>query len=193
MQEYSNELIRSLNQISRIAILENAPQTERTIRTLSNLMKYRFSEEDNMVICHRELLIAEQYLQFVETLAALTIHFSLNEETDSKSIFIPHFSLISYLMFFMQGIVDGQEKEIWVRVRIGNLEEKNEITMELWGNFDVWESYEEAVNRSRKHSYESIVRMQERWRARYGQDSIQVTKEMEGQQCAKVVIRMSCF
>ncbi len=86
-------LFNTLNTISNMAKLENAPDTKELILRLSNLFRYNLQSTDESVTLTRELQIIKDYMYIQYRRFGNRLKLELDCRVDSDKIMIPTFTL----------------------------------------------------------------------------------------------------
>lgn len=189
MRESINEIIQGLNQISRMAVLENAQKTERMVSILSKWMKYRFTEEKKMVIARKEILMANMILESVDLGGSIDMQCELVEETDLNSIFLPHYSISAYVNNIMKALLE-ETRQCKVTIRATGENEKVIISLRFEGEFKPSTCKQRASQLSKRDEYEDLERVKERWQEQFGENTIELIENDEEKQ---LLVTMTCF
>ena len=86
-------LFNTLNIISRMAQIENAPTTEELITRLSNLFRYNLQSVEDVVPLSAELRIAKDYMAIQEIRFGERMQFEINVEVNANHVKVPIFTL----------------------------------------------------------------------------------------------------
>ncbi|MGB4661808.1 MAG: hypothetical protein WBI07_21725 [Mobilitalea sp.] len=140
------QILSKLNCISRMAIIENAPNTEKMLIAFTKILKYRYQTENAMVIAETEIKLAEVLMEYYKTQTNHLIDFEyLDLEKSLSIVFVPHFSLLSfyYCMLNIFGNTENQDQmKIQTKVTVKN--EKTQIDIVFKSNVDMETIYREA-------------------------------------------------
>ena len=85
-------LFNTLNVISGMANLEDAPTTEKMIKALSSLFRYNLKTHDMEVPLSRELKVAEDYLYLQQMRFGNRITYEMECEVDKERALVPAFT-----------------------------------------------------------------------------------------------------
>lgn len=88
------EIIKELNNISRMAVIENAPRTQEMTSCISKLLKYTYMEAGEKVLVSRELEMVECYLRYFELKGNPIFEYCYEIRADVKSCFMEPFRLL---------------------------------------------------------------------------------------------------
>lgn len=171
--EYFLQVAQEINHLSRLAVLENAPKTQKGLSSLSKLIKYRMSEEDNLVVAEREVRMASESVMLATLTKNMQIQFEYIEEADLKSVFIPHGTICIYLSKYIHQI-QGEGTSTDIRIRSLTVGDKVQIRIEISGNYNVGKVYRQMLQCETKEGYESIANVNKRWIDCFGEGSIRV-------------------
>lgn len=96
-------LLRSLNTISNLSVIENAYKTNEMIVMLSNFFKYNLLESGNMVPVYEEMDNIERYLEIQQVHLGDRLKYSIHMDESVHSVIIPCLTILPYVekaMFF---------------------------------------------------------------------------------------------
>ena len=86
-------LFNTLNIISRMAQMEDAPTTEELIKRLSNLFRYNLQSVENVVPLSAELKIVNDYIAIQKIRFGDRIRFEIDAQADVQEMKVPIFTL----------------------------------------------------------------------------------------------------
>ncbi len=86
-------LFNTLNIISRMAQIEQAPTTEELIKRLSNLFRYNLQSVEDVVVLSAELKIVKDYMAIQEIRFGERIRFVIETRVHTEKIKVPVFTL----------------------------------------------------------------------------------------------------
>ena len=86
-------LFNTLNIISRMAQIEDAPTTEELIKRLSNLFRYNLLSVEDVVVLSAELKIARDYMAIQEIRFGERIRFEIDVRPEAEGVKVPVFTL----------------------------------------------------------------------------------------------------
>lgn len=86
-------LFNALNTISRSALLEGAPETERLANSLGKLMRYALAEGGALVSLAEELATLREYLSFQAIRFGSRLSWEVRSEAEVEGLPIPRFTL----------------------------------------------------------------------------------------------------
>ncbi len=102
------KLLNDLNSFSRMAVIENAPLTEKIINKYILILKYKYQKRTDPVIAEKELQVAKAIFEF-GALKYGNISGEINNQIDLKSILIPHYVIAGYL----ESLLDFSTRQKW--------------------------------------------------------------------------------
>ena len=91
------EVIHELNCISRMALIENAPQTSRLSICAMRFLKYKYMEESREVVAYKEFEMAENLLELEHLKGNRSFTYQCTKTVDLNTCFLPHYSLLEKL------------------------------------------------------------------------------------------------
>lgn len=126
-------LFNTLNAIARIALIENAPNTEELIYSLSDILRYSLKNIDKMVTIEDEIDNIKKYLHIQQTRYGDRIKSSIIIENDILKYKLPAMTLQPIVEnSIIHGLKDKKENgEIRI---LGKLAKGNIITFEIYDN-----------------------------------------------------------
>lgn len=171
--EYFLQVAQAINHLSRLAVLENAPKTQKGLTSLSKVIKYRMSEQDTLVVAEREIKMAKESVMLSILTRNMQIQFEYIEGADLKSVLIPHGMICIYLSNYIDQIL-GEGTSTEIRIRSLELGDKVQIRIDISGNYNVGNVYRKMLQCETDEKYESIAYRNQKWIDCFGEGSIRV-------------------
>lgn len=177
-RNHIEDIILKLNTISRMAVIENAPDTERMLVVFTRVLKYRYQTENQMVIAEKELRLAEKMCDYYNVKSENMIEFI---QQDSRrglgSVLIPHFSLLSFY-YCMFNILSSHGKKYYIRVQtdVEGTDTGCGISIVYTGNVDFKSVYPEIYEYA-SDEYVSIKRAVAVWQQTFGTGCVQINAQ----------------
>lgn len=146
MNENMDLILSKLNTISRMAIIENAPNTEKMLITFTKVLKYRYQIENPMVIAETEIKLAEVLCECYNILIPNMTDFVYEDQSKCLGVvFVPHFSLLSYYYCVMNVLLTREQKvHVKISTRVTVEADGTQILIIFIGNTDMQAVYKEA-------------------------------------------------
>lgn len=104
------EVIHELNCISRMAVIENAPQTSRLSICAMRFLKYKYMEESREVVAYKEFEMAENLLVLEQLKGNRSFTYQCTKTVDLNTCFLPHYSLLEQLERVLSQCSEGVGK-----------------------------------------------------------------------------------
>lgn len=171
MEQWMENILRDLNSISRISILEQAFQTEKMICNYSKLLKYRWNYERKIVTASMEIDMIRMLLEFYQNKWAESFSFHMNTTSDIKSIFIPHYTILSYTTATLEFLEKTCQGNIKVILDVVKTNDHILINIQVLGKVPFDKLYE-SMQRDKSDSYDSIFSSSKRWNDAFGDSKI---------------------
>ncbi|GAB1481945.1 hypothetical protein MASR2M78_07600 [Treponema sp.] len=118
-------LFNALNTISRTALFEGAPDTERLSLALAKLLRYSLFPSESLVSVNEEAEILREYLAFQEIRFGERLHWDIRVDSGAGDILMPRFTLQPLVENAVRHGIEPLEKggrvEVIARKRRGRL------------------------------------------------------------------------
>lgn len=92
-----DNLMLHLNSISRLAAMENAPQTQKHTGRIISSIRYKNSRMDQLLSLSEEIKALENFIDIFKLRFGDSIHFVLKINQDAAACYIPHYSLMAFV------------------------------------------------------------------------------------------------
>ena len=169
------QIILKLNTVSRMAIIENAPNTEKMLVALSKFLRYRYQSEDSTVIAETELKVAEVLCDYYNTQFGSIAEFIYEDDAKLLGVtFIPHFTLLSYY-YCMLSVFGSKDINFQLRMttKVTLIGEVVRIMIEFEGPSNMQGIYKEAYSYE-PDEYGSIRQAVRRLTAVIGESNLRI-------------------
>ncbi|MDF2594572.1 MAG: hypothetical protein K0R69_913 [Clostridia bacterium] len=173
MELWLGSLLKELNSISRMAILENAFETEKMLRSYSKILKYRWGHEGNIVIASSEFEVIKTLCEFYQSKWHKTFHFEISQSADTKSLFIPHYGIMGYLSVILESLENETRDDLQVTVTAEGIEGHIVFCLLFTGG-EYFEKIYSKAQKAKQGLYDSIPAAEARWTKTFGENGIQV-------------------
>lgn len=125
-------LLRSLNSISNLAIIEDAPKTNEMIIMLSDFFKHNLVESKNIVFIHEEMNNVERYLKIQNIRLGEALSYTISIDKDTYHAKIPCFTILPFVeRAIFYGIFQKKDNGI---LDISVKKQKGFILIEIFDN-----------------------------------------------------------
>jgi hypothetical protein len=183
MERWLEVLLKELNSISRMAILENAFKTEKMLRSYSKVLKYRWDHEENRVIASSEFEAMKTLCMLYQSKWHKMFRFDIRQSADAKSLFIPHYGMMSYLAAILESLENERKEDLQVTVSAEILEGRRVFCLLFTGS-ECFEKVYLKAQKAKQGLYEAIPAAEERWTRTFGENKIQI--KIENEICMKI-------
>lgn len=171
-----NAMIQELNSISRMAVIENATVTELLICDYIKIIKYRWNEEEKMIAAAKEIEIIKRSCELYQKTTNQSFTYKVQEETDVKMVFIPHYTILSVISGMLQQL-RNKEGNVNLVLHVKEINGQVMITILFEGSFP-FNTYYETMMAQNASNYESVWNSFSRWTAQFGADTWNVVNEL---------------
>ena len=136
-----DKIMNELNRISRMAIIENAPDTEKMLTTLIKFLKYRYNNKVNAIVT-QELRMAKSICNFYKIKTGRNIEFIAHfDENQLNSFLVPSFSILSMYYCLLESTKENtNENDLKITTSFLN----NRLDIQFQGEFDFQTLYKDA-------------------------------------------------
>jgi len=136
-----DKIMNELNRISRMAIIENAPDTEKMLTTLMKFLKYRYNNKENAIVT-QELRMAKSICNFYKLKTGRNIEFIAHyDENQLNSFLVPSFSILSFYYCLLESINENTNDDA---LKITTSFFYNRLDIQFQGEFDFETLYKDA-------------------------------------------------
>lgn len=141
MQINPQFLFNTLNAIVRMALLENAPNTEELIYTFTDLLKYSIKNADSMVTIDSEISNVKKYFYIQKMKYEDIFDYEIDVEPAILNYKIPIMTLQSSVENSIINVLKNTNKDSKIKVS-GRKNDSNQIIIEIYDNavYDFGES-----------------------------------------------------
>lgn len=178
------KILQEINSISRMAIIEEATQTEKMLCNYSKLLKYRYAHQGKTVTVSMELSILRMMFEIHEAKVNGLIQFSVENIIDTNAYFIPHYVILSYMEYILTFLEKHSIKTVDITL---NIQEQNgalEIQFYFSGFVFLSNLMSELTEPSVCNEYTCLAASKSRWNHLFGKDSIQ----LEEKNCKSLIL-----
>ena len=137
-------LLKQLNGISRIAVMENAGKTQKEIIKLTEYIRYKFGRKKEIVKLQDELSAVNNLIALYISRMGDQLIYKEELVSGAKEIYLPHYTV----MTFIENCLDHafQTKEgIW-EIRLTVESEKDGYLLIIEDNGEGFEGFDRSVN-----------------------------------------------
>jgi hypothetical protein len=174
MEHWLENILHDLNSISRIAVLEQSLQTEKMICNYSKLLKYRWNYENKVVTASMEIDMIRMLFEFYQIKWNTSFTYDMNTTFDTKSIFIPHYTIVAYTTLVLELLEKTSHGYLEVLLEVDKADDTIIIKIQILGN-ETFDKIIECLQNDSSISYESIVSSRKRWNNAFGDSTIELS------------------
>lgn len=174
MKDYINNLLQELNSISRMAVIENASVTEKMIGDYSQILKYRWNEEEKEVTAEKEMSIVLKCCELFKLKHNGILDYQYMEKSEIKTIFIPHHTMVACIKHVLE-VMESMPKAFELQIEVSENKEMTWIRFLFTGQIDFGSIVERASLGDEEQKYEQFNEAVSRWQERFGEESFKVT------------------
>jgi LytS/YehU family sensor histidine kinase len=167
-------ILRDLNSISRMAIIEEAYQTEKMLCNYSKILKYRYGQQEKTVTVSMELSILKMLFGLYEAKSKGLFQFSIENIMDTNAFFIPHYVLLTYMDYVLTFLENHSIKSVDIALNLQDKKDTLDIQFILTGSVIFKDLMKELEEPPKCNDYTCLAFAKSRWNQLFGRESILV-------------------
>lgn len=168
-------ILKNINLISRVAILENGLQTEKMLCSFAKIIKYRYEKQDTVVLVKWEMESGRMLCEFYATSMQQEIQVLDEISVDLNYILVPHYSLTAFFSAMFETMrQEAQNHPILLKLSAKEREACFELQIRYEGNHDFAYFYQQAFE-WKEEPYSSLKYAMQQLNAYFGKDVVQIT------------------
>lgn len=137
-------LLRSLNTISNIAVIEGSTKTDEIISLVAEFFKHTLFQTQSLISIKEEMANIERYLKIQKVRLEDKLNYSINISRYLMNVKIPSLTVLPFVekavFYGISRKKDGGD--VWVNVK----EEKNYVVIEIFDNGMIYSKFKETPN-----------------------------------------------
>lgn len=189
MKDYMNNMLKVLNSISRVAVIENAPVTEKMLNIYSNILKYRWNEEGKEVTVAKEMEIALKCCELFTIKNNGRLVYGYKVDSELNTLFMPHYTIIVCLKKVLD-VLDSLAKQCELQINVEQIEGMIWIQFLFSGQIDFTVLLQRITNGMDQEIYEDFNEAVKRWRTYFGENTFEMAATSQNSRQLK--LRFGC-